>query len=132
MRLLPLNPLEALQRPRAPKPSPRVLDAGGAKKLLEAAAEEPWLCAFVALGLGSGARLGELLGATWGDLNLKERTWTIARALVEDPKTGRPEIAETKTGKKHTVELPASTVEVLARYRGALERGWSGVRLEDA
>lgn len=122
MRLLSRNPLDGVDRPRAPRREIRSLDADEARKLLETAAkdERPWVGAFVALGLGSGARLGELLGATWSSLDLNTGAWTISHALVEDPKTGKAELAETKTGKAHKVELPPSTVSVLRAYRQGL------------
>jgi len=59
--LLARNPCEAVGAPRAEKKDPAVLDADGARRLLDAA-KGSWLALPVLLTVCTGLRRGELLG----------------------------------------------------------------------
>jgi integrase len=54
----------------------------------------------------TAARSGEALGATWGEIDLKERLWTIPAARM-------------KAGAEHLVPLPARAVALLEEVRPA-------------
>jgi integrase len=69
--------------------------------------------AFVTLALTIGARRGELLALNWSDVDLKESTVKISRALC--PTTGA--MKTTKAGKARTVDLSATTTAALRRQR---------------
>lgn len=120
MRLLPSSPGDAVDRPRAPRPEIRHLDARQVRALLVAAAHDP-LEALYATAVGTGLRLGELLGLKWCDLDLDAGTLHVRRALVEEVRTGRRTLAEPKT--KHArrkVDLPAFVVAALRRHHARL------------
>jgi integrase len=52
----------------------------------------------------TAARTGDVTGARWSEIDLKEKTWTIPAARM---KTGK------KTGKEHRVPLSDRTLEIL-------------------
>jgi len=70
--LLPRNPCDGVARPRAPKPEIRLLDVAETRLLLKASTGDP-LEALYAVAVGSGLRLGELLGLTWRESSSAER-----------------------------------------------------------
>jgi integrase len=88
--------------------------------LLKASAGDS-LEALYALAVGSGLRLGELLGLTWRDVDLEARAIQVRRQLSEDVHTGKLELAEPKTSRsRRRVELPSFSTEALRRHRQAL------------
>jgi integrase len=52
----------------------------------------------------SCARIGEVLGATWTEVDFQSRTWTVPAARM-------------KTRKEHRIPLTASALEILGRQR---------------
>jgi integrase len=71
----------------------------------------------------TGMRLGEALALKWDDLDVQKRELRVERALTTTGETGTP-----KSGHGRTVDLGASSCEVLRRLRagateGALKRG---------
>jgi integrase len=71
----------------------------------------------------TGMRLGETLALRWDDLDLQKRELRVERALTTTGETGTP-----KSGHGRTVDLGASSCEVLRRLRAgaaeaALKRG---------
>jgi len=120
MRLLAVNPLDAVSRPRAPRPEIQALDAAQVKKLLKAAAGDR-LEALYALALGTGLRLGELLALRWGDLDLEAGAVQVRRGLVEPRKKGTLTFAEPKTSRaRRKVDLPVFAIVALRRHREAV------------
>jgi len=62
--------------------------------------------------LATGARPGEVSGASWAEVNLKERFWTIPAE-------------RTKNGRQHRVPLSGFAMDVLAEAReGLFETPW--------
>jgi integrase len=119
MRLLVVNPLDAVSRPRAPRPEIQALDPAQVKKLLKAAEGDP-LEALYAMAVGTGLRLGELVGLRWGDLDLEASAVHVRRALVER-ESGAREIAEPKTSRaRRKVDVPGFAIAALRRHREAL------------
>ncbi len=119
MRLLGVNPLDAVSRPRAPRPEIQALDSAQVRALLAAASGDP-LEALYAMAVGTGLRLGELLGLRWGDLDLEAGAVQVRRALVES-KQGTRTFAEPKTSRaRRQVDLPAFAIVALRRHREAL------------
>jgi len=120
MRLIAANPMDAVSRPRAPRPEIRHLDAGQVRQLLEAARGDRFE-ALYPLAVGTGLRLGELLGLRWGDLDLESGAVQVRRASVEDRKTGAVTFEEPKTARsRRKVDLPGFAVSALARHRERL------------
>jgi integrase len=72
------------------------------------------LYTFVVLAATSGARRAQLLGLRWRNVNLADGQVAFTNGWVEGP-TG-PVLTDTKTKRRHTVELDAATTEVLADH----------------
>lgn len=70
--LIMRNPVDRVETPRKPKPQREALSVEDAQRLSAIAATQPLtankVCVF--LGLSLGARLGEVLGLTWGHVAL--------------------------------------------------------------
>jgi integrase len=76
---------------------------------------DPAMYAFVMLAATTGARRAQLLGLRWRNINLQLGQVAFTNGWVEGP--AGPVLAETKTKRRHTVELDATTIEVLTGYR---------------
>ena len=86
--------------------------------LATADAAGPQTSAFYALALDTGARLRELCGLTWADVNLDTGLVTIRRQL--DATLGAaPTWGPTKTGRAREVLLTPETVQRLVAHRKA-------------
>ena len=91
-----------------------------ARRLLAAAKEAgPRVAAFYALALDSGARLGELCGLKWTDIDLEAGRLTIARQLIASKvsESGEVNFGPPKTGRSRTVDLGAETVVLLRAHK---------------
>ena len=70
-----------------------------------------------AVAVGSGLRLGELLGLRWADVDLKGRSLVVRRSLAR-AHGGGYELAEPKTRRsRRTVMLPAVALDGLRRQK---------------
>jgi integrase len=93
-RLIDHNVCKEVSPPRVPTPVIRPFNAEEAKRFLAAAQGDRFQALYV-LGLTTGARIGELGGLFWSDLDLDRRVVRIQRALItgrggqtfESPKT---------------------------------------------
>jgi integrase len=93
-RLIDHNVCKEVSPPRVPAPAIRPFNAEEAKRFLAAAQGDRFQALYV-LGLTTGARIGELGGLFWSDLDLDRRVVRIQRALIigrggqtfESPKT---------------------------------------------
>jgi integrase len=113
--LISRNPLTAVDPPRLPRKELQVLAPAQVRKLLEAAADHP-LGVLIVLAAASGARLGELLGLQWRDLDFDAGTMTVQRTLTEV--NGRHEFSEPKTKRsRRRIDLPRYAVEALKTHR---------------
>lgn len=81
---------------------------------------DPALHAFVVVAAMTGARRAQVLGLRWRSINLGAGTVSFSAGWVEGP-TG-PVLAETKTRRRHLVELDTHTVAVLAALRHRRQR----------
>lgn len=95
MRLLVVNPLDAVSRPRAPRPEIKALDAEQTRALVAAAQGDPFEALYV-LAVATGLRLGELVGLHWGDIDLAAGALHVRRSAVVGAK-GAVTFAEPKT-----------------------------------
>jgi integrase len=116
LRLLAANPLDAVSRPRAPRPEIRALSTAEARKLLTAAKGDP-LEALYALAVGTGLRFGEAVALRWADVDLGAGTVHVRRTAIE-ARGGAVTFAEPKTSRsRRQVDLPAFVVAALERHR---------------
>ena len=94
------NPVSRLRARQEPRGRVRFLSIDEQKRLLAACQEssEPRLYPLAVLGLGTGARQGELLALRWRDIDLGQR-----RVIVQ----------ETKNGERRTLALAGPALEVL-------------------
>ena len=72
------------------------------------------LYTFVVLGATTGARRAQLLGLRWRNVNLADGQVAFTNGWVEGP--CGPVLTDTKTKRRHTVELDVVTTEVLAEH----------------
>jgi integrase len=93
-RLVDHNVCKEVSPPRVPAPIVRPFNAEEARRFLATARGDRFHALYV-LGLTTGARIGELGGLFWSDLDLDRRVMRVQRALItgrggqtfESPKT---------------------------------------------
>lgn len=120
--VIPSNPAVGVRAPAAGEDARpiRYLTVAEGAALREAgrADEHPRIGAFIDLGLATGARRGELLGLTWGDVDLEGRAVTIARSFSLRTQTVGP----TKSGKPRTVPIGPGVASRIRIHRLAVGR----------
>ena len=117
--LLMRNPMELADSPKMP-PRDVTVDVWTGDELVRfiEVTEDHRLGAVWRLAAMSGLRREELVGLQWGDVDLKAGRLSIRRAVVSDK--GRARVKDPKTpASRRTVELDASTVATLRRWRRA-------------
>lgn len=115
-RLIPSNPLDAVERPKVEQSDPDVLSASEANTYLDAFTGHP-IEPFIVVAIAAGLRRSELAALRWSDVDLKTGVVSVSRGLheaggkvwAEDPKTARS---------RRTVVLPAWAVARLKKLRG--------------
>jgi integrase len=114
--LLTRNVAALARPPRIVRREMRSLTPAEVARLLAATADDPHGPLF-AVAVGSGLRLGELLGLRWTDVDLDGRTLVVRRSLSR-AHAGGYELAEPKTARsRRTVMLPAVAVDGLRRQK---------------
>lgn len=132
--LISVDPCAGRRRSTERQSKPKaftVWTAAELRALLEAAEGER-LAALWRLAVASGARRGELLGATWFGFSAERGTWTLSQQVV--PTRGGVTIAPLKTAGSHrTVRLDPETVAAIEahRERQLVERETAGDAYED-
>ncbi|MCA1727921.1 MAG: site-specific integrase [Actinobacteria bacterium] len=114
-RLIDHNVCKEVSPPRVPLPEIRPFSQEEAKRFLAAAKGDRYHALYV-LGVTSGARIGELGGLFWSDLDLPRRVMRIQRALItgrggqtfEPPKT---------SNSRRSIGLAKCAVEALEHHR---------------
>lgn len=100
--------------------------SGDEVKRMEAAAFGTWatqgtepvadrLAPLFVLAVRTGARLGEVLGLRWADVDLKGKSIVVRRSLEEV--SGSLALVETKTGRARRVDLDEASVRALRGYK---------------
>jgi integrase len=115
LRLIPLNPADAVSKPRVAVKEMRVLDQAQVRALLGHTRPDRWRALF-ALAVGSGMRRGELLGLAWRDIDFEAGAVNVRHSLSK-VKCGfalRP--PKTAAGRRKIV-LPAFVLDELATHR---------------
>src|SRR5262249_20367654 len=101
-RLLPANPLDAVDPPRVERRGLRPYDMAQTAEAL-ALARPARLCVSVLLALLCGLRRGEITALRWRNVDLDARQLAIVESTEQTSKTTR--LKETKTGRARTVAL---------------------------
>ena len=108
------SPVVALERDERPSDDPKPITILTPEQVAAviAAADDPYRPALAFLA-GTGARIGEALGLTWGALDLGTGTVEIAAQLDRD---GRRAPLKTRKSRR-TLDLPRALVRALAAHK---------------
>jgi len=126
------NVAKLVDPPRVIRHEIRPLTPEGARRLLDAAADDRWLGLYVT-ALGTGLRQGELLGLRWDDLDLDARRLAVRHTLARVG--GALTLLEPRTDRsRRSVVLPEFVVAALRahRTRQRVERLVAGSRWTDS
>ena len=94
-RLVPENPMEFVERPRASTPEAKRLDRSEGMLYLQAIKGDAYEAAFL-LAMLNGMRLGEILGLRWANVDLERETVSVRTSLALGP-DGSARLGPTKT-----------------------------------
>ena len=125
--LLPLNPAERADKPRAAdSTAARILDAKELAALVAGFQGHP-LHGIVAVAAWTGARRNEILALCWADISFTAKTLTIARAAEETKAFGR-RTKEPKTARgTRTIAVDGGLLALLGAVRETHQRLAAGV-----
>lgn len=116
--MVPRNVCDAIVKPRAPRPTMRVLTEEQVARLLGAAKDDR-LYALYVLSVTTGMRQGEMLGLHWDDVDLRGAAVHVRHQLQEN--NGHPILAEPKTARaRRRVDLPEIAVQSLRDHRARM------------
>jgi integrase len=123
-RKLATNPVRGADSPRVPRheiDEDLLWTHDQARRFLRYAGErDADMTALVRLALDSGARLGELLAITWGDIDLARQTVRLRRSVSAKRLPGDDRMLRfdsPKNDKARTLDLDAGTVGALRQLR---------------
>ncbi|HEY3315143.1 MAG TPA: site-specific integrase, partial [Bacillota bacterium] len=115
LALIPRNPADGTDPPKAAKTEQRAFTDDEARRFLKSVKDDR-LSALYWLALALGLRRGELLGLRWQDLDLDKALLHVRQSLVAVK--GRPVIQAPKTDRgRRTLELTPQLVAIIKRYR---------------
>ena len=114
-RLIAVNPVAAVDPPRAHRPVITPLTPKQVGAFLEAAAKTPLYSLYLA-GVLTGLRRGELLALRWDDVDLKGKTITVQRTLTKGGPNAIFSPTKTRSGYR-VVEISDVLVSVLRGHR---------------
>ena len=120
-QLIPFNPAERVQPPRASRAKRKFYDDEQCKVLLNnlntLQENEMKYKVAIILDVFTGARLGELMGLEWNDIDFKNKEIAINKASQYLPEKGIY-TKEPKTSSSYrNVSIPDSVVEMLEEYK---------------
>jgi len=118
--LLLRNPAQAVDPPRATAKPVQTLDAAGVHSILDAAAGTPYRAIFQ-LAVSTGLRRSELLGLTWGRVDLHLATLQVVQVLHRLPGQGFVTATPKSAKGRRSVALPPSAVIALREHRAEQE-----------
>ena len=115
------SPAAAASPPSVPRQEPTAPSPAEVAQILEAAAGDGELFAFLIVAANTGARRGEVCALRWCDVDLDGRFATISRAVVKGSGGGAV-VRQTKTGVASRVAISDEVVEVLVPIKRDRER----------
>ena len=114
-QLIPRNIAEAVTPPRPEQREVEPMTSREVVRILETVAgtdlEMPTI-----LGLGTGMRLGEVLGLRWKDIDLEKRSARIAQT-VQETKEGVVFVPPKTHRSRRTVSLPGFVIHALRKHK---------------
>lgn len=113
--LLARNPADLVEPPRRNRPEMKVLTPEQVPALLRAV-EGTWLYMPVFLAVHTGMRLSEILGLTWGDVDLEARKIHVRQTLFWET-DGRFRFLPPKGGRGRVIKVGPDVVTALRRHR---------------
>lgn len=114
-KLIPHNPMDAVERPRVDKKEQQVLVEDEAARFLQAAKDNRWYALFY-LALKTGTRLGELLALEWRHVDLERAEIHIVQTLVTVK--GKKKLHPPKTKRSNRkIILDNATVALLKQHK---------------
>lgn len=124
-QIIPSNPCERVEAPKIGRKEANVYDDEMFAKLFECLETENdiRLKAIIYLAVFTGARLGEISGLRWTDIDFENNTITICRAAqyVNDKRLEKEKRVIEKTPKNETsirtITVPKFVLDVLKEYR---------------
>ncbi len=115
-KLLASNPMELVPPPAAQKPKKRAISGEEAGRFLRAIRGHPLEPLFLA-DLLIGGRRGELVGLTWGDIDLDANTIRIGKQLQRIPGAGLKLLSPKTDAGARLLPVPAFLTERLRELR---------------
>jgi integrase len=113
-RILPFNPLDAVDPPKVERGKMSALDAVETARLL-AHFRGTRMFVPVLLGALCGLRRGEIAALRWGSIDLSRRQLSVLESAEQTSKGVR--FKETKSGRARTVALPAIVADEMRKAR---------------
>jgi len=119
--VIPVNPAGAIRPPRVPRPPLHIPNPDACSAILDRVRETD-LEGPVTMALGTGMRLGEILGLRWKDVDLPRAVLRVTATLAYSAE--QPDFPSPKTSRaRRSIDLPDFVVAQLRRQRKAqLER----------
>jgi integrase len=115
-RVLPYNPVSAVDSITRAKTATYVLTADQARTLIRAAAGDPYE-ALIVLALHTGLRAGEMFGLQWEDVDLDAAQLSVRQSLIRITGEGLRPSAPKTTASAATIPLTAGAVSALRAHR---------------
>jgi integrase len=112
-QLLPTNPTDVVEPPKAVKPDIQTARRGDIPKLVHSINGSIWRMPILLI-LATGMRRGEVCGLRWDDYDPENSILVVRRAVSQMDGTF---IKSTKTDKARVIALPRSLVGILAEHR---------------
>jgi integrase len=115
-KILKENPVQGCDLPKLHRRNVEPLEPEDIRLFAQQSLKEViWLRPLAALAAGSGARRGEMLAATWANINWDSHTLLIDKSLEQTAEGVFVKL--TKTGEQRTVPLPAFVLRELRIHR---------------
>ena len=117
-RIIDINPNKSVDRPQMIKKQARYYDIEQIKDLLKIVNKLPLKYqALIRLALDSGARVGEILGLEWDDINFKKHTINITKTIIAT-KNGIKEKDKPKNNSSiRNIPITNETIKVLKKFK---------------